>query len=298
MGKYLLLDGHNLAFRAYYAMPELTNSAGIPTGALHGWIKALWKVADLEGPAVTAVYFDEGGATEREALQADYKANRTEMPEALTAQMPLIEEVTGLLGVPVHSQNGIEADDLIAAAATMLAERGDEAVIVSADKDLGQVLRPGVVQLLPAPTANPKLGWRRRDATDLQAKLGILPEQVPDYLALIGDSSDNVKGLAGCGPKTAAKWLKSYGDLESIIAHAPHLNPRFREIVPAEADRLRQNLRIVTLSPEVTVPEPVQHAVNGPALLDFLARMEMKQAAQQASERYRLNELDLDDPNP
>ncbi|MGF1451987.1 MAG: 5'-3' exonuclease H3TH domain-containing protein [Opitutales bacterium] len=291
--KYLLLDGYNLAFRAFYAMPELTNSTGTHTGALHGWIKALWKVVDLEGPAITAVYFDEGGAADREALLESYKANRTEMPEPLTEQMPLIREVTELMGVPIHSQNGIEADDLMAAAALMLCDRGDEAVIVSADKDLGQVLRPGIVQLLPAPTANPKLGWRRRDAADLEAKLGVKPEQVPDYLALIGDTSDNVKGLAGCGPKTAAKWLKEYGDLEGVIANAAHLNPRFREVVPAEADRLRQNLQIVTLDPNVMVPEPAEHPVKGPELLAFLERMEMKQAAKQATERYRLDELNL-----
>ena len=293
MAKYLLLDGYNLAFRAFYAMPELTRADGTPTGALHGWIKALWKVEDLEGPATTVVYFDEGGAAEREAILESYKANRTEMPEALEAQMPLIREVTALMGIPLHSQHGIEADDLIAAAALMLVERGDEAVIVSADKDLGQVLRPGIVQLLPAPTANPKLGWRRRDAADLEAKLGVTPAQVPDYLALIGDTSDNIPGLAGVGPKTAAKWLREYGSLDGIIANAAHLNPRFREKVPAEANHLRQNLKLVTLSPDVCVPEPQPGTVDGPALLAFLETMEMAQATKQATERYRLNELNL-----
>ncbi len=284
--KYLLLDGFNLAFRAHFAMPDLSRADGLPTGALHGWVKAIWKVLDLEKPDVIAVYFDEGGASAREALFADYKGQRPEMPEALSAQMPLIREVTGLLGVPWHREPGVEADDLIAAAAVRLAGAGHEVVIVSADKDFGQLLGPGIVQLLPAPTANPKLGWRRRDAADLEANLGVRPDQVPAYLALIGDTADNIPGVPGIGPKTAARLLRDYGDLEGVLAHADHLNPRFREALPAAAERLRLNLALVTLDCSVSVPEPVPVPVELPALLRFFESMGMKASAREAESRY------------
>lgn len=293
MGKYLLLDGFNLAFRAFHAMPELSRTDGFPTGALHGWIKTIWKVQDLEKPEVTAVYFDKDGAAARTELFADYKANRTEMPEPLSQQLEPIQELTRLLGVPQFSESGVEADDLIGSIAPRLAEAGHEAVIVSADKDLGQCLRPGVVQLMPAPTANPKLGWRRRDAADLEAKLGITPEQVPDYLALIGDTVDNIPGVPGVGPKTATKWLQAHGNLEGVLAAAAEIKPpRFRDILPEMTDTLRQNLQLVTLDTARPVETPAMLPVDAEALVQWLEQMEMKQAARQAADRHGLFRLE------
>lgn len=159
MRKILLVDGYNLLFRSYYALPDLTRSDGLPTGALHGWIKAMWKLEDLEQPDVIAVFFDAGASERHVAVLPDYKANRDETPEALEQQAPIVRQLTEMLGYPVRSQPGIEADDLIGAAAKQLCEQGDSVVIVSADKDLAQCVNANVSQLLPAPTANPRLGW-------------------------------------------------------------------------------------------------------------------------------------------
>ncbi|MGJ3243159.1 MAG: 5'-3' exonuclease [Opitutales bacterium] len=286
MAKYLLIDGYNLAFRAYYGMPDLTTSDGFPTGILHGWVRTLWMIEDMEGPAEFGAYFDSGAA-EREALDADYKANREAAPEDLDKQMPLVKGITAAMGIPVIEKEGLEADDLLAASAIHLAEAGHEAVMVSADKDLGQVVRPGITQLLPPPTANPKVGWRRLDAGGVEQKFGIPPARIPDYLALVGDTSDNVPGLKGVGPKTAVTWLTEYGDLEGIIAKANYVKPpRFQQPLADYAERLRLNLKIVTLD---TDQEPVVFEDYSPdvdKLVALLESVEMKTAARDARKRY------------
>ncbi|WP_269541806.1 5'-3' exonuclease [Cerasicoccus fimbriatus] len=289
MSKILLVDGYNITFRSYYALPDLTRSDGLPTGALHGWIKAMWKLEDLEQPDIIAVFFDEGGSDRHLAILPDYKANRDETPEALEQQVPLIRELTSLLGYPVRSQRGIEADDLIGSAARILGEQGHEVVIVSADKDLAQCVGGNVTQLLPAPTANPRIGWRKLDAEGVTEKFGVAPELVVDYLALIGDTSDNIPGLKGCGPKTAAKWLNEFGSLENTIANAADIKPpRFREQLPAFADDLRRNVKLVTLDTSFDCGQIERAPVEMRKLVDFLELMEMKQSADQAYERYGL----------
>lgn len=289
MAKYCLLDGYNLAFRAYYALPDLTRADGFPTGALHGWIKTLWKVEDMELPDAVGIFFDEGGATEREALLESYKANRTEMPEPMQQQMPHLETISQLAGYPVIKETGVEADDLIASAANQLSEAGHNVVIVSADKDLGQCLNTRVKQLLPAPTANPRLGWRMVDVEALTEKLGVSPKQVVDYLALIGDSSDNIPGIAGVGPKTAAKWLQQYGDLSGILNNTAALMPkRFREVVADSAELLQRNRKLVRLNTEHVIPEIARLPRDVSGLIQLLETMEMKQSASQAHDRYGL----------
>ncbi|MEO0794513.1 MAG: 5'-3' exonuclease H3TH domain-containing protein [Verrucomicrobiota bacterium] len=289
MSKILLIDGYNIAFRSYYALPDLTRSDGKPTGALHGWIKAMWKLEDLEQPDVIAVFFDDGESERHIALLPEYKANRDETPEALIQQVPEIRRLTQLLGYPIHSKTGVEADDLIGSAATKLAAEGHEVVIVSADKDLAQCVGSNVQQLLPAPTANPRLGWRKLDSEGVTQKFGVPPEQVAEYLALIGDTSDNIPGLKGCGPKTAAKWLQEYGSLEGAISGAEAIKPpRFREKLPEFAEDLRRNLKLVTLETgfEIGDLDPTPVALND--LIAYLEDMEMKQSANQAYERYGL----------
>lgn len=289
MSKILLVDGYNIMFRSYYALPDLTRSDGVPTGALHGWIKAMWKLEDLEQPDVIAVFFDEGGSDRHMDILPDYKANRTETPEALEQQAPVIRKMTELLGYPVRSSLGIEADDLIGAAVSNFRGKVDEVVIVSADKDLAQMVGQGVTQLLPAPTANPKLGWRKLDAEGVRQKFGVGPELVPDYLALIGDASDNIPGLKGCGPKTAANWLNEYGSLDGVLAHASEIKPpRFRELLPTVEADLRRNVKLVTLETHHEVGALARGKVSLQPLIELLENMEMKQCASQAYERYGL----------
>lgn len=274
-------------------MPELTRSDGFPTSVVHGWLRTVWMLEDQYKPDAILAFFDLGHSVEREALLADYKANRTATPEALEKQIPLVKELTLALGIAVVEREGVEADDLMAAAALYLKRRGDTASLVSADKDLGQILQEGITQLLPPPTANPRLGWRMLDADGVLEKFKVKPEQIPDYLALVGDSSDNIPGLAGCGPKTAAKWLEEYGTLQGILDHANYLAPaRFQQKVADARELLERNLKMVTLDLEQSVPalDAAVPEARPEEAVRILRDLEMKTAARDVSIRLHQHE--------
>ena len=229
MSKWLLVDGFNLAYRCFFAVPELTRADGFPTNAVHGWVKSLWRLQDQEKPDATLVFFDLGGAQDRLALHPEYKAQRAEMPESLVKQLPYVKAVTRAMGLGGIEQDGVESDDLLAAQAVALARAGHEVLIVSSDKDFAQIVGDRIQIMLPPPSANPQLGWRRMDAAGVIEKFGVPPAQIAEYLALVGDTSDNIPGIAGVGPKTATKWLQQFGSLEGVIAQAGELQPeRFR----------------------------------------------------------------------
>ena len=292
MGKWLLVDGFNLAYRCYFAMPELTRADGFPTGAVHGWVKALWRLADQEKPAATLVYFDLGGAQDRLALLPEYKAQREEMPAALEKQLDYLKAVTRAMGLAGVEKAGVESDDLLASQAVRLAAQGHEVVIVSADKDFAQVVGDRIAILLPPPSANPKLGWRRMDAAGVVEKFGVPPAQIAEYLALVGDASDNIPGIEGVGPKTAAKWLQEHGSLEAIIAHAGELKPeRFRDSVRSLADHLRRNLKLTTLNLALPTVAAVKPAAAPEELFALLGELEMKSSLAEARQRYAQAEL-------
>ncbi|HEY1792312.1 MAG TPA: 5'-3' exonuclease H3TH domain-containing protein [Opitutaceae bacterium] len=287
MDRWLLVDGFNLAYRCFHAIPELTRADGLPTNALHGWVRSLWKLEDQEKPKGTVVFFDLGGAQDRLALHPEYKAHREEMPEALARQIPYIKKLTlamGLGGVEVH---GVESDDLLASHAVHLASKGDEALIVSSDKDFAQIVGERIRIMLPPPTANPKLGWRLLDAEGVAAKFGVPPRQIADYLALVGDTSDNIPGLSGVGPKTASKWLAEFGSLEGVIAAAAQVTPeRFRAPLAESAGRLRLNLRITTLNLKLPEPKIGDGGPRTEELFALLEAMEMKGTLVEARRRY------------
>ncbi len=292
MAKWLLVDGFNLAYRCFFAIPELSRADGFPTNALHGWVKSLWKLADQEKPAGTLVFFDLGGAQDRLALHPEYKAQREEMPEALEKQLPYVKALTRAMGCVGIEQAGIESDDLLAAEAVSLARQGHDVLIVSSDKDFAQIVCQQIKILLPPPTANPKLGWQVRDEAGVREKFGVPPTQIADFLALVGDTSDNIPGINGVGPKTAAKWLSEYGNLEGVIAHAAELQPeRFRTAVAAEADKLRRNLKLTTLNlalPSLVLSPPTPAPEE---LYRLLETLEMRSALAEARQRYGQPEL-------
>ncbi len=292
MAKWLLVDGFNLAYRCFYAVPELTRSDGFPTGALHGWVKSLWRLADQEKPVATLVFFDLGGSQDRLALHAEYKAQRAEMPEPLRQQIAPIKEFTRAMGLVGIEREGIESDDLLASQAVALAREGHEVLIVSADKDFAQVVDEHIKLLLPPPTANPKLGWRVLDAAGVTEKFGVPPAQIADYLALVGDTADNIPGLMGVGSKTAAKWLAEFGGLEGVIAHAEALKPeRFQAAVRTDADRLRMNLKLTTLNLGLPTVAATPTQVQAGELYRLLGEMEMRSALAEARTRYEQPEL-------
>lgn len=292
MPKWLLIDGFNLAYRCFFAIPELTRADGFPTNALHGWVKSIWKLADQERPDATLVFFDLGGAQDRLALLPEYKAQREEMPEALEKQIPVIKSLTRALGLAGIEQDGVESDDLLASQAVALARDGHDVMIVSSDKDFAQIVGERIKIMLPPPSANPKLGWRLLDAAGVGEKFGVPPLQIADYLALIGDTSDNIRGLDGVGPKTASKWLKEFGGVEGVIANAALLKPeRFQEAVRASADALRLNLRLTTLNLSLPVIEARKPPMQIDELLRLLEEMEMKATLAEARKRYTQAEL-------
>lgn len=285
--RWLLIDGFNLVFRSHFAM-ERSNlrrpSDQFPTGALHGWMKALLDLRAAEQPDRCAVFFDLGGSDRHLAALPEYKAQRDDTPQDIVLQLPEIKTLTALLGFQVFERRGVEADDLIATAVRRLSAEGHACVIVSADKDFGQCVGGPVLQLAPPPTANPALGWRRLDAAAVEEKFGVPPRLIADYLALVGDTSDNIPGLRGVGPKTAVKWLQEHGDLAGVLAAAERLQPeRFREQVKAEAARIRTNLELVTFRTDFAFEpgEPVAEDASG--VEAFLERMEM----QATLRRYR-----------
>ncbi len=277
--RWLLIDGFNLVFRSHFAM-ERSNlrrpTDQFPTGALHGWMKALTDLRDSEKPDRSAVFFDLGGSDRHLEVLPEYKAQRDDTPEDIVLQLPEIKRLTGLLGFQVFERRGVEADDLIATAVRILSASGDACVIVSADKDFGQCVGGPVVQLAPPPTANPALGWRRLDPAAVTEKFGVPPERIADYLALVGDASDNIPGLKGVGPKTAVKWLNEHGDLAGVLAAADTLQPeRFREQVKAEAERIRSNLRLVTFRTDFDFDPGASVAEDVAGVEAFLVEMEM-----------------------
>ncbi len=287
MRTWLLVDGFNMAFRSFYAVPELTRPDGFPTNAIHGWTRTLWKLEDGWKPERLAVFFDLGGAARQAALQADYKAHRPETPPALERQIPVIKQITVAMGYGGHEQEGVEADDLIGATAVKLASEGRQVKIVSADKDFAQCVRPGITLLRPPPAANPKTGWRELDETGVKSKFGVAPGQIADYLALAGDTPDNIRGLPGVGPKTAAKWLNQYGCLEEIIQNCGTLRPaRFQSAVYENRDLLRRNLQIITL--DTGLPPAILDAPppDREKILRLLDELQMTTARREALRRY------------
>jgi DNA polymerase I len=292
MAKWLLVDGFNLVYRCFHAVPELSRADGFPTNALHGWVKSLWRLSDQEKPDGTLVFFDLGGAQDRLALHPEYKANREEMPEALSRQIPVVKELTRAMGLGGIEVDGVESDDLLASHACSLARNGDTVLIVSSDKDFAQIVGERIKMMLPPPTANPKLGWRILDEAGVKEKFGVGPPRIADYLALVGDTSDNIPGLDGVGPKTASKWLAEHGSLEGVIAAADRIAPeRFRAPLAAAADRLRMNLRLTTLNLALPPPSPEHTAARPDELFGILERMEMRSALAEARGRYGQPEL-------
>jgi DNA polymerase-1 len=289
MSKILLCDGHNLAFRAFYGIRELTRSDGFPTNMVHGWLRSFWKMEDDLTPRSIQVFFDKDGATRREKILPSYKENRGLPPEGFSEQLEWVKKLTDALGYGRSEKSGLEADDLIASAVNLYTSKNDDVLIVSADKDLAQLISPGVEQLLPPPTANPRLGWRMLDEKGVMEKFGVPPQSILDYLAIIGDQADNIPGLAGVGPKTASKWLNEYGHLENLILNAGRLTPkRFCSIVYEKRDELRRNLELVRLESDIELDLSDNSEPDLVEMKEIFAELEMKKSWEEAQKRYNL----------
>jgi DNA polymerase-1 len=243
-----LVDGSGYLFRAYHALPPMTRPDGTPINAVYGFCRML--ATHLEDPEVDhiAVILDAGRTTFRNEIYPKYKANRPEPPDDLIPQFPLIREAARAFGLPVCEVPGYEADDLIATYARMAVEQGGTCTIVSSDKDLMQLIRPGVDMEDP-------IKQRRLGPEAVMEKFGVTPDKVVDVQALAGDSTDNVPGVPGIGVKTAAQLINEYGDLETLLARAGEIKqPKRREALLANADLARVSKRLVQLRDDVPPP--------------------------------------------
>jgi len=275
--KHFLIDGYNLGFRCFYAMPDLSRSDGFPTGALHAFFASLLKLSSSDAPHATTVFFDHGGSRRHLEIFPEYKANRAETPDSFRRQIPSMKYLCGLFGFEPMEVDGIEADDLLASAASKLKTAGHSVTIVSADKDFAQLISPNIRQLLP-PKPHAK-DWVELDSIGVKTKFGVAPAQIPDFLSLVGDSADNIPGISGVGPKTAAKWLKDFGDLSTIIRRSDWVKPeRFRKEIAENEQLLLRNLKLVTLDTSLDFPAPQHKAPNFAEIIKFLEEMEMKKS--------------------
>jgi DNA polymerase-1 len=250
-----LVDGSSYIFRAFHVLPPLTNKFGLNVGAVYGYTSMLWKLAgDLEkedGPTHLAVILDASESTFRNRMYDQYKANRPPAPPELVPQFPLIRDATRAFSIPCIEEDGLEADDIIACYVKAARERGWQVTIVSSDKDLMQLIEPGVDML-------DTMRDRRIATEQVVEKFDVPPAKLGDVLALMGDSVDNVPGVPGIGPKTASKLINEYGDLDSVLAAAPSMKPsRMRDNLIEHEEKARLSRELVRLVCDAPLPEPL-----------------------------------------
>ncbi|MBP6689969.1 MAG: DNA polymerase I, partial [Hyphomonadaceae bacterium] len=284
-----LIDGSAYIFRAYHALPDMSRSDGLPTKAVMGFCNMLWKflgeMRGNEAPTHLAVIFDKSEVTFRNTLYPEYKAHRPPTPEDLIPQFPLVRDATRAFNLPCIEMGGFEADDLIATYARQAAASGASVRIVSSDKDLMQLIVDGVIQLYD-PMKNRILGL---DA--VMEKFGVGPELVIDAQALIGDSTDNVPGAPGIGPKTAAELLTTFGSLDAVLERANEVKQqKRRETLINFADQIRLSRELVTLKDDVAVEEKWEaFALREPdpaMLLQFIDTMEFRTLGRRVREHF------------
>ncbi|NNJ90780.1 MAG: DNA polymerase I, partial [Gammaproteobacteria bacterium] len=235
---FILVDGSSYLFRAYHALPPLTNSQGQPTGAIVGVINMLKKLVDEYQPDYMAVVFDTPGKTFRDDLYSEYKANRPPAPEDLKTQIKPLHDIIQAMGLPLLLIEGVEADDVIGTLADQASKLGMNTLVSTGDKDMAQLVDKHV-------TLINTMSDTTMDRQGVFEKFSVWPEQIIDYLALMGDTVDNIPGVHKCGPKTAAKWLAEHETLDAVMANAEQVKGKIGEY-------LREALSQLPLSKELT----------------------------------------------
>ena len=251
----VLIDGSSFLFRAYHAVPPLTSPQGVPTNAMHGVTNMLRKLLKDHDCEHFTVVFDAPGKTFRHDLYDQYKANRPPMPDDLRVQIAPLHELIRAMGIPLIMEPGVEADDVLGALAQLGEQQGYQVIISTGDKDMAQLVNDNI-------TLENTMSDTRMDSQGVFDKFGVNPEQIIDYLALMGDAVDNIPGIPKVGPKTAAKWLKQYGTLDNLIAAAD-------EITGKVGENLRNNLEQLPLSRELTT---IKCNLGLPYTMDSLKR--------------------------
>ena len=253
-------------YRAFHALPPLTNSRGEPTGAVFGVLNMLVKFVKDYQPRCIAVVFDAPGKTFRDELFAEYKAQRQPMPNDLRSQIPPLLAIIRAQGLPLLQIDGVEADDVIGTLACHAAANGKSVVISTMDKDMAQLVNESIT--LVNTMSNTVL-----DRAGVKAKFDVFPEQIIDYLALVGDTSDNIPGIEKVGPKTAAKWLTQYGSLDGVVAHAAEISGKVGENLRAGFDRLELSRKLATIHTDLDLPLKQEELVAGTPDVEALRQL-------------------------
>jgi DNA polymerase-1 len=243
--RLVLIDGSSYLYRAFHALPPLTNSAGEPTGALFGVVNMLRATIKAQ-PEYVAFVGDAPGGTFRDEIYPAYKANRPPMPDELRAQVEPMFALVEALGLPILCVPGVEADDVVGTLAKRAVEQGLEVLASTGDKDFAQLDGPAVT--LVNTMTNTTL-----DEAGVFERFGVRPDQIVDYLALVGDSVDNIPGVEKCGPKTAAKWLARYGSLDGVIANAAAIGGKIGENLRKAIAHLPMSRDLATIRTDVAL---------------------------------------------
>ncbi|NYE03065.1 DNA polymerase-1 [Kineosphaera limosa] len=253
MSRLLLLDGHSMAYRAFFALPaeNFSTSSGQTTNAVYGFTSMLINMLRDEEPTHVGVAFDLSRKTFRTEAYADYKATRSATPDAFSGQVPLVQEVLDALRIPHVAVPGFEADDIIATLTTQAVEAGMEVLIVSGDRDAFQLVSPQTTLLYPVRGVSEVA---RMTPEAVEAKYGVPPQRYSDLAALVGETSDNLPGVPGVGPKTAAKWITQFGDLTGIIAGADTIKGKAGESLRTHLGQVMTNRQLNELVRDVQVP--------------------------------------------
>src|SRR5215213_2026702 len=244
--RLLLLDGHSLAYRAFFALPveNFSTTTGQPTNAVYGFTSMLINVLRDEQPTHVAVAFDVGRKTFRSEIYAEYKANRSESPTDFRGQVSLIQEVLAALHIPVITAEGYEADDVIATLTVAAVEQGMDVLIATGDRDALQLVDPHVTVLYPRKGVS---DLTRFTPGEVETKYGLTPAQYPDFAALRGDPSDNLPSIPSVGEKTAAKWVREYGSLDALVDQVDTVKGKVGDALRAHLSSVLQNRRLTEL---------------------------------------------------
>ncbi|MDW7711949.1 MAG: DNA polymerase I [Deferrisomatales bacterium] len=272
MARYFLIDGTNLLYRAYHALQGFRTAAGLPTHVVYGFLSMIFRVLREHAPEGLAVVFDPPGPTARHRLFPEYKANREATPEDLIVQIPYVHRALAALGVPVLTLPGLEADDVLGTLARRLAEAGEEVTLVTGDKDFCQLVGPRI-RLLDT------MRDRFSGPEEVAERFGVPPERVVDVLALTGDPVDNIPGVPGIGPKTAAKLVAAYGGLEGVVARAEEVKGKRGEALREHGQRALGNRELVTIDTAVPVDAGAEdlrpRSPDRPALAALFRELEL-----------------------
>ena len=262
----ILVDGSSYLYRAFHALPPLSNAAGEPTGAIYGVVNMLRKLLSEYQPEHIGVVFDAPGRTFRDDLFEEYKANRPPMPDDLRAQRAPLRDIIAGMGLPLLEVTGVEADDVIGTLAVQAREVGMRLLVSTGDKDMAQLVNESVTLLNT-------MSGTTLDVSGVREKFGVPPERIVDWLALVGDTSDNIPGVPRVGAKTAAKWLDQYGSLDGIIEHAEDIKGKVGESLREHLDELALSRRLATIRTDVTLPLRPQEIRRAEPDLDALAEL-------------------------